>query len=335
MLLGIALLILGLVMLYYGADCLVRGAGSLALNFGISPLVAGLTVVAYGTSLPELVVSVRAAFLGESDLALGNVVGSNIFNVGVILGIAALLQPLKVELRVVRFDIPLMIVLSLIFAWLLGMTEIGRLPGALLVAALILFTAGQILLSKRVKQQTASEQEARALSEIEELPEPSGKPLLDTALIIVGILMLAGGAEALVRGAVTIARGFGVSEAVIGLTIVAAGTSAPELATTVVAALRKQADIAVGNIVGSNIFNILSVIGFAALIHPMQTMGIAGLDIGTMLLFAIILLPLSLSRGRINRLEGGVLLAFYALYLYLILPGSPGIPGLPILIRPA
>ena len=333
-------IVVGLVLLYYGAEFLVGGAASLALNWGVSPLVAGLTVVAYGTSLPELVVSLRAAFSGESGMALGNIVGSNIFNVGIILGLAALIQPIEVRQRVVRFDIPLMLLLSILFAVVLWSGKVERWMGAGFVVLLVLYTVGQIWFARRrpagaeVVETPSGGLENLLEVEEPEVPEPSGRPLWDTFLILVGIVLLALGGEALVRGGIGLAEALGISETVIGLTILAAGTSAPELAATVVAALRRHADIAVGNIVGSNVFNILSVVGVASLVHPLQTGDIQTIDIVAMLGVSFLMLPLAWSGWKLNRWEGALLLCFYGVYLYLIWPGSPGVPGLPGLSRP-
>lgn len=326
----------GLVLLYYGADALVGGAASLALTLGVSPLVAGLTVVAYGTSLPELVVSLRAAFSGESGMALGNIVGSNLFNVAVILGLAALIQPIQVQQRLVRFDIPLMLMLSLLFAAALWTGFVERWMGAVFVALLVLYTVGQIWFARRQSARALADDEAALVEEVvgEELPQASGKPLKDTLFILLGTVLLALGGEFLVRGGIGLAEALGISETVIGLTILAAGTSAPELAATVVAAIRRQADIAVGNIVGSNVFNILSVVGTAALIHPLNAASIHSVDIIAMLVVSFLMLPLAWTGWKLNRWEGVLLLCCYGFYLYLIWPGSPGLPGLPGLSRP-
>lgn len=304
----------GLVLLYYGAEWLVAGAASLAQRFGISPVIAGLTVVAYGTSMPELVVSIKAAFAGQSGLALGNIVGSNLFNVGVILGLAALCTPLRVEFRLIRFDIPLMIGLSALFAIALWFGTIERWMGAGFVLLLVAYTAGQVFFTKREKNPAIEAEFAEAL------PRKWNHWGYEVTFIILGGGLLALGAQWLVDGGVGLARGWGISETIIGLTIIAAGTSAPELAATIVAALRKEADIAVGNIVGSNIFNILSVAGVASLLHPLDASSITRLDILAMLGLSVIMLPLARTGFLLRRWEGCVLLACYGTYLYLIWP---------------
>jgi cation:H+ antiporter len=309
------LLIFGLVLLTGGAEVLVRGASAIATRFGISDLVVGLTVVAFGTSAPELAVSVKAALAGQGGIAMGNVIGSNIFNVAAILGIAAMVCPLAVHRKVIRCDMPVMLGVSILFALLL-MTGGGlaRWEGAVLVAGLAAFTFSTVRLGK---SETA-------------LPEgvvpppgpavPAPRLWVSIALVVLGLGLLVLGAQSLVNGAVIIARRLGMSEAVIGLTIVAAGTSLPELATSVVAALRRQTDIAIGNIIGSNIFNVLGIAGTAALVAPINPQGIRGIDIGAMLVTSIVLLPLMKTGFRLVFWEGGALLACYAGYLWLVWP---------------
>jgi len=306
----------GLVLLYYGAAWLVAGSASLARRLGISSVVAGLTVVAYGTSMPELVVSIKAAFAGQSGLAVGNIVGSNLFNVGVILGLAALATPLRVEFRLIRFDIPLMIFLSLLFAGALWTGAIERWMGVVFVLLLVSYTVGQIVFARRTKTPSIE-------SEFDQLL-PRGKThwAVDVLLILFGGGLLALGAQWLVDGGVGLARAWGVSETIIGLTIIAAGTSAPELAATVVAALRREADIAVGNIVGSNIFNILSVAGIASVLHPLDATGLAHFDIIAMLLLSAMMLPLAWTGFQLRRWEGALLLLCYGVYLFMIWPAG-------------
>jgi cation:H+ antiporter len=312
----ILFLIGGLVLLYYGAEWLVGGSASLALRFGVSPLVAGLTVVAYGTSMPELVVSIKSAFSGQPGLALGNIVGSNLFNVGIILGLAALIQPIRVDLRVVRFDIPVMLAISVLFALMLQTAQLERWMGAVLVVLLVTYTVWQIRSSRRKHDPKIEE-------EFKDAVKPYAKSALaDMFWVVIGIVVLSLGGRLLVDGGVGIARAIGVSETVIGLTIVAAGTSAPELAATLVAAFKKEADIAVGNIVGSNIFNILSVGGISSLIHPLDARSITHTDIYAMLLISALMLPLAWSGFVLKRWEGIVLLASYGIYFYLMWPGA-------------
>lgn len=308
MLVSLLLLILGLVLLYFGAEWLVGGSAALAIRAGVSPVVAGLTIVAYGTSMPELVVSLKAALSGQSGLALGNVVGSNIFNIGMILGIAAVVFPMRVESRLVRWDIPFMILLSVAFSWMLLTGMVERWMGFVLVGILLSWTAWEIHSARSGKEKKLEEGMEAVL------PDSGGKVWKHVLAVVAGIALLALGGRWLVDGGVGLARGFGISETVIGLTIIAAGTSAPELAATLVAALKKEADIAVGNIVGSNIFNILSVAGFASVIHPLDSTSISGMDLAAMLLLAVVVLPLARTGFVLQRWEGALLLLIYCVY---------------------
>ncbi|MFW6354313.1 MAG: calcium/sodium antiporter [Verrucomicrobiota bacterium] len=307
------LLIISLALLWLGAEGLVRGSASLALRFGIPPLIVGLTVVAYGTSAPELLVSVRAAFEGQGDIALGNVVGSNIFNICVILGLAALIQPLRVQSRILRIDMPLLVGVSLVLVLLMLDGTVSRLDAALLAVGVLLYTLLNVRLARR-------EPEAVAAEFADTVPAQPRAVWLDLAFIAGGLILLAGGADTLVRSAITLARSFGLSEAVIGLTIIAAGTSMPELATSVVAALRRQADISIGNIVGSNLYNILGILGISGLIVPLQAPGLTHLDLALMLGTSVLLLPLMWTGFVLKRWEGALLLLAYAGYLWSLWP---------------
>ena len=303
------LLIAGLFLLTLGAEGLVRGSASLALRAGITPLVVGLTVVAFGTSSPEMVVSTKAASTGQGGIALGNVVGSNIFNLAVILGLSALVRPLRVNSQLIRFDLPVMIAVSLV-AFLLSLDQrYSRWDGLLLLAGVIGYTVLVIRMARRERNRAVQEEFA------EGTPHASRSVWLDLGIVLGGLALLVGGAQLFVQGAVELARAWGVNEAVIGLTIVAAGTSLPELATSMVAAFRKQEDIAIGNIVGSNIFNLLAILGTSCLVKPFTPGGVTTLDFWFMLATTFALLPLMLSRLRLNRLEGALLLAVYGLYL--------------------
>jgi cation:H+ antiporter len=317
----IAFLILGLFFLIGGAELMVRGAARLAVAAGISSLVVGLTVVAFGTSSPELAVSVVSAFKGQADLALGNVVGSNIFNVLVILGLSALVVPLIVAQQLVRFDVPVMIFVSLLIVPLGLDGNIGRIDGLLLFAGVLGYT---IFLIRQSRRESSAEVKAEYESEFG--AKNPGHWMKNVGLVIVGLVGLVIGSQWLVDSAVTIARAFNVSELVIGLTIVAAGTSMPEVATSVVAAIRGERDIAVGNAVGSNIFNILCVLGLSSIISPS---GIAvspaamRFDIPVMIAVAIACLPVFFSGYRISRGNGALLLGMYAAYLgYLIMTAT-------------
>ena len=310
----IVFLIFGLVLLVGGAEFMVRGAARLASAVGISPLVVGLTVVAFGTSSPELAVSVMSAFKGNADLALGNVVGINIFNVLLILGLSAVIVPLVVAQQLVRFDVPVMIGVSVLL-FLVGLDgNIGRLDGVLLFSGVIAYTIFLI-------RQSRKEGSAEVKTEYEDEfggRKGSGSLMKNLGLVILGFGGLMVGSNWLVESAVTIARAFGISELVIGLTIVAAGTSMPEVATSVVAALRGERDIAVGNVVGSNIFNILCVLGFSSIVAPSGiNVSAAALhfDIPVMIGVAVACLPVFFAGYQITRVNGVVFLAFFAGYM--------------------
>ena len=302
-------LILGLALLYFGAEGLVRGSSSLALRLGVGPLLVGLTVVAFGTSTPELAVSLKATYLGQGDISVGNVVGSNICNVGLILGFSALIIPIKVASQIVRVDTPVMIGVTALAVALLYDGALSRVEGILLFVLLIAY----VVFSIRLARQQASDPLAGEFAE--EIKISKRGVWQDIAFIIGGLVMLVFGARFLVDAAIDIAKAFGLSEAVIGLTIVALGTSLPEFATSLVAALKKEADIAVGNAVGSNIFNILGILGISAAVTPLSSSGITAIDLGVMAAFAVILWIFSRTGYRLTRGEGFFLLAAYIAYV--------------------
>jgi cation:H+ antiporter len=316
-------LVAGLLLLLGGADVLVRGASGLALRVGISPLVVGLTVVAFGTSSPELAVSISSGLAGQADIALGNVVGSNIFNVLVVLGIAALIAPLVVQQQLIRFDVPLVVGLSVLILVMAKDGGIGPLDGLLLVSGLIGYTYFVISQSRRETAAIKAEYDT-------EFGHVDSGWLSTTpaqlACIVVGLGLLMLGSTWLVDSAVSIARALNVSDAVIGLTIVAAGTSFPELATSVVAAMRGERDIAVGNVVGSSLFNLLGILGIAALVTPgglSVAPSILNFDIPVMIAVAFACLPVFASAQGITRWTGIVFLSYYVLYVtYLILAAT-------------
>ena len=300
-------LLLSLVILYFGAEGLVTGAASMAKRMGLSPLVIGLTIVSIGTSAPELLVSVKAAMNGQSALSIGNVLGSNFFNVGIILGLSALIYPLSVKRQLLRLDVPVMILASLLFFVLFLDFEISRVEAFIFVLVLISYFTYMLVTSKKKQgKQTEEENDIRL----------SKHWILDILFIGVGLAALVYGSDMLVVNAVIIAGRLGMSEAMIGLTIVAAGTSMPELATSVVAAIKKRSDIAIGNVVGSNIFNMLLILGVAGLIQPINTFDINYVDS----LFNIgigVLLWLFMKRSsRITRAQGTVFLGVYLLYFF-------------------
>lgn len=311
---------LGLVLTFGGAEAFVRAAASIAARLGVPPLIIGLTIVAWGTSAPELVVSTVAAWNGQGGIGVGNVVGSNIFNIAVILGLAALLCPVRVHAQLVRLDIPIMVGVSILLAALLLDGGVSRLDAGLLFAGVLAYT---VFSFRAGAAQPPPEVEAEFAQGV---PPRHRHLAVDVGLFIAGLAMLIGGSRALVTGAVAIAQSLGVSETVIGLTIVAAGTSLPELATSTVAAIRKQPDIAVGNVVGSNIFNVLGILGIAGLVAPMSAPDLSRIDLGAMLAFAVLLFPLARSGFVVKRWEGALLLAPYGAYLWLTWPSAPASP---------
>ena len=320
------LLVVGGVLLVGGAELLVRGASRLAIALGISPLVVGLTVVAFGTSAPEFAVTIGAAYSGEAELALGNVVGSNIFNLLFILGISAAITPLVVHQQLVRIDVPIMIAASLIAAGLGVDGGIGRADGALLFAGIIGYTLFLIRQSRRESARVQAEYEsAFGGAEVR-----VGHALVNVALIAAGLLLLSLGSRWLVIGSVAAAQALGVSELVIGLTIVAAGTSLPEVATSILASLRGERDIAVGNLVGSNLFNLLGVLGLGGLVAPggiPVPPGALTFDIPVMIGAAVATLPIVFTNFTIARWEGLLLFGFYLAYTAFLVMDAAGHPG--------
>jgi len=303
--LQIFLFLIGLVLLYFGAEGLVRGSANLARALRIRPVIVGLTVVAFGTSAPELVVSLLAAARRSEALAVGNVVGSNIANIGLILGLAAILRPLRVERGLIKREVPMMLAASFLFYGFAWSGAINRIFGGILFAGLLVFL---LYSASTAKESGVESQESRVRT------EDSG---LKTQLLLLlgGLGGLLGGAQLLVGSAVYLARAIGVSEGIIGLTLVAGGTSLPELATSVVAAIKKEADISVGNIIGSNLFNILAVVGLVSLVRPLPVEPRWLLvQFPVMLLLSLALLPIMWDH-KIIRWEGGLLLAAYLAFL--------------------
>ena len=304
----------GLVLLYFGADWLVQGAVTLALHLGLSPLIVGLTVVALGTSVPEALVSVQAAIGHQGGIALGNVIGSNILNIALILGLSSLILPLKVDSHIVKADVPLLTGATFMLVVLLEDFHISRMEGAFLLLCIVFYVAGNIM---TVKRTSPEEDKIEGM----EIPEDSGKTLWrDVGFLILGIVTLGFGANFLVTGAVDLARIWGLSEALIGLTIVSIGTGTPEMATALMAAYRKRADLAIGNAVGSNLFNIMFVLGIAALVAPLDGKGISSIDLYVMLGVTILLLPTVWTGRILDRKEGFLFLAIYVGYLYHLWP---------------
>jgi cation:H+ antiporter len=326
----LALFVAGLVLLIIGAELLVRGASRLAAALGISPLVIGLTVVGYGTSSPELAVTVQASLLGQSDITLGNVVGSNILNVLLILGISAMVTPLVVSRQLVRWDVPLMIGVSFLLLLLALDGKVGRLDGLLLFTGNVAYVVWAIRQSRKESARVRAEY-AKKFGDGQ--TQSGERWLIQIALIIGGLILLVLGSRWLVNGAVAIAQVLGLSELIIGLTIVAVGTSLPEVATSIVAGIRGERDIAVGNVVGSNLFNILAVLGLASAV---ATNGVSvstaalRFDIPVMIAVAVACLPIFFTGHVIARWEGALFLSYYVAYLLYLVLGAAQHDALPM-----
>ena len=321
---SVLLFVVGLVLLVGGAEVMVRGASRLATALGISPLVVGLTVVAFGTSAPELAVGVSSALGGSADIALGNVVGSNIANVLLVLGIAALVMPVATGIQLVRREVPLVIAAS-VALWLMAIGgEVTRIEGLLLVVGIVAYTVLIVRSSRRESPEIRDEFSGEFGTGVS--PGPGRDPrvlAVNLALAVVGLVMLLVGAQWIVDGAVAFATSLGVPEIIVGLTIVAVGTSLPEIATSVLAGIRGHRDIAVGNVVGSCIFNILMVLGVTAVVSPQPiavSADLLSVDIPLMVAAALGLLPIVYTGMVVSRPEATLLLATYAGYLaYLVL----------------
>jgi cation:H+ antiporter len=298
-------LIAGLGLLYLGAQILVKGGAALALRLGLNALVVGLTVIAYGTSSPEMVVSVSASLQDNGAIAIGNVVGSNICNIALILGVCALVSPLSASAQIIRREIPIMIGVSVLLAAMLWDEQLSRLEGGVLFAGIVVYT---VLTVREARAETKGKAEQEYGEDFPAGSMGLGKSVL---LVVAGLGVLVVASQLFVGGAVVLAKSWGVTEAVIGLTVVAVGTSMPELATSFVAAVRGHGDVAIGNVVGSNIFNVLGILGIAALINPIDTSGLSRVDLATMVVAALAMLPAARSGGVISRLEGAVLLFAY------------------------
>lgn len=310
--LNFLLLGLGVALLTGGGEAFIRGALAAASRLGVSPLVSGLVIVGFGTSMPELVVSIDAALNEQPDIAVGNVVGSNITNVLLVLGICALIRPMTVRPLALRRDAVTVVAASTLFLILVGGSALGRADAAILLVALI----ASLLWTYWSDRFHAGPSSELHQAEAEELSAVPKSVFWTLVALIFGLLMLVTGSRVLLTGAIGIAKGFGVSEAVIGLTLVAVGTSLPELAISVIAAIRRHADVAVGNILGSNIFNLLGILGISALLQPLPVHArIVQFDQWVMLGTALVLLLFLYTGRRLSRLEGGILLAGYGVYV--------------------
>ena len=319
----LGLAVIGIALLYYGAEFLVRGGVSLALKAHISRLVIGLTLAAFATSAPELVVSIDSALNGSADISLGNVIGSNICNIALILGLCAILRPIPFHANLKRFDLPVMLFAAFTLTVFYCLSRgINRWEGAFFFLCIVVYTVLSVFLSKKqaTRQTKIKTNEAEAEFEAE---DNNGKPLgVSLALLAVtgGVAMLIMGAKAFLISAVAFANAMGISEAVIGLTIVAVGTSLPELATSLVAALKGENDIAIGNIVGSNIFNVFCILGIVPVISPLMGQSIRGLDFAVMLGTSGALFLFGMFGKRLTRIQGASLLFAYIAYIaYLIM----------------
>lgn len=326
MALDLVLFVIGLALLCFGAEWLVKGASSLARSLGVTPIVIGLTVVAFGTSAPELVVSLVSVLQGKSMIAVGNVLGSNICNIALVLGMAAFLRPITSTRSVVTRDIPVMLGISAVLFFLLLNSELGRIEGVLLFGGVIAYTCVNYKLAKsgaRVASAGTAESTGSLEDDVDEIGDVISRPR-QLILLVAGIVGVVAGAKVLIDAAIDIMDVLGVSQKFIGLTIVAFGTSLPELATSVVAAIRKEMDISIGNLVGSNVFNILCVLGATAAVRPIPIPGgfiESWLWIDYCAMLFVSLLPLVMMRksSTVSRLDGAVFLLFYGAYLsYLI-----------------
>ena len=308
MLLHIVIFIAGLVVLYYGAEWLVKGSSRLALSFGIRPVVVGLTVVAFGTSCPEFFVSFASALKHSSGIAIGNIVGSNIANVGLVVGAAALVRPMAADRQILVREMPFMLAVSLLFWALVADGVVGRLDGAIFVAGIIGFTGLSIYFAMK---------QGKHAADVDGLEgKPGGGRAGNLGLTVVGLAGLVLGAHLMVTGAVFIARVYHISEVVIGLSVVAIGTSLPELAASMVAAAHGEADLSIGNVIGSNIFNILFVIGVVSLIAPLPVeRETIRLQMPAMIGFSAVMYFFMAIRRDINRIEGFLLLAAYVAFI--------------------
>ncbi len=327
-------LIGGFVLLYYGAEWLVKGASEIALRLGISPLVVGLTVVAFGTSMPELLVCLKAnspevlaipagwfgfdinAGITSPDMALGNIVGSNIFNIALILGVAAVIRPVIVHMQLIRRELPILVGSSVVFLVMMSDKHLARWEGAVLVSGILIYIMANVLLSRKAKYGEQFEEFEQ--EEIEQAKKGGSRVVVDVILILLGIVALVFGADWLVGHGEQIAVIFGVPDVIISLTLFALGTSLPELATAVVAALKRQGDIITGNAIGSCIFNILAVIGITAAVKPVSGSAIAWIDLGVMMGLTVMIVPLMWSSMKLSRKEGVGLIMVALTYAVLV-----------------
>ena len=319
------LFIIGISGVYFGAEWLVKGSSRLSRDLGIKPIVIGLTVVAFGTSSPELAVSLTASIKGSNDIAIGNIIGSNIANIGLILGISAIVLPLKVEKILLKRELPLMIGISAALYFMAIDRKIGFVDGLLLFTGIVIFIGYQVYHTLNSKREFKNSMASNPVSKTD-MPESTNEEgrterhlLSNIVYIVIGLACLLVGSHVLVKSAIFIAGSFGISEMVIGMTVVAFGTSVPEMATSVVSVLKKESDICVGNVIGSNIFNILMVLGSVALVRPLNVeRGTLFFEFPAMLLFSVALIPMIRGRLMVNRLAGFVLMSGYLAFIFLL-----------------
>ncbi|MBK1826997.1 calcium/sodium antiporter [Haloferula rosea] len=317
-------LVLGLALLSFGADWLVKGASEMAVKMGITPLVVGLTVVAFGTSAPELIVSLKANLQPDSaaDLAVGNIVGSNVCNIALLLGLAALIRPFVVHSQVVKRELPILLVVTGGFVWMIWNYELTRVEGLIMASAIVVYVVVSIRLARANPDDPAAPHDLP----IDGAAAVSSSTMKSVGWVILGLLGLIFGADRLVTSGVELATLFGVPQVVIGLTLVAIGTSLPELATTVAAARRGETDLIAGNLIGSNLFNILVVMGITSAVKPISLKVLNWVDLAVMSGFTLLLVPFLMRGRRLNRIEGSVMVVGYFVYcIYLVKPEWLGI----------
>ena len=311
--LNIAYILGGLVALFFGAEWLVKGAARIALMVGISPLVVGLTVVAFGTSAPELLVCLEANADGFPDVALGNVIGSNICNIGLILGIAAIMRPIQIHRQIIRKEMPILLVVSVLFVWMLHNGMVSRMEGVLLFAGVVVYTVVSIVQSRKEENQEDFGELDEA--DIEAAKKAGAKDvLINVGWILFGLVVLKFGSDYLVHGGDYVARYIGIDDAIIALLLFAFGTSLPELATSIVAVRKGEGDLIVGNAIGSCIFNLLAVMGLTAMVKPIAEGQIELIDKVVMLGFTLGIFVFMWSSMKIKRWEGFLLCGIYAMY---------------------
>ena len=314
MLLPFAFILISIILLYFGTSWLIKGSSSLALKAGVSSLVAGLSFAAFGNSSPELAVSVNAALSGHGNIAIGNVIGSNLFNICMILGISAIVAPLKIRMQLLKIDIPALILSATGFILVFVDRQISRSEGVILLLCLVLYLLFKIILARRKQSAELHTEFGNSIS------NQKMKWYWAVGMLVLGIAILVVGSELLVKGAVAIARSLEVGETIIGLTVIAAATSMPLLFFSVVATVRKKYDLAIGNVIGASIFNILGTIGISAVIHPLSALAISNIDLFIMIGVTLLLLQFLRSKYILKRDDGIFMIVMYLIYLYYLWP---------------